>query len=146
MAKRSGATSQRSSLRDRLSVRWPLATRASWLACSSPSCKGYHSTRQSSFSSPMRIPRSRRSCVFSDLKLPCPPRSILVQTESLPPTISQPTDADATFQHMGRRQLVLLIIGIELGQLLTALDQTIVGTAAPRILSDLNGFSAYTWI
>ena len=41
---------------------------------------------------------------------------------------------------------MLLIIGIELGQLLTALDQTIVGTAAPRILSDLNGFSAYTWI
>jgi EmrB/QacA subfamily drug resistance transporter len=69
-----------------------------------------------------------------------------MQTESLPPTSLQPDDADTTFQHMGRRQLVLLIIGIELGQLLTALDQTIVGTAAPRILSDLNGFSAYTWI
>ncbi|HET9979917.1 MAG TPA: MDR family MFS transporter [Ktedonobacterales bacterium] len=47
---------------------------------------------------------------------------------------------------MGRRRLVLLIIGIELGQLLTALDQTIVGTAAPRILADLNGFSQYAWI
>src|SRR5512146_703830 len=44
------------------------------------------------------------------------------------------------------RRLVLLIIGIELGQLLTALDQTIVGTAAPRILADLNGFSQYTWV
>lgn len=43
-------------------------------------------------------------------------------------------------------QLVLLLIGIELGQLLTALDQTIVGTAAPRILADLNGFSNYAWI
>lgn len=43
-------------------------------------------------------------------------------------------------------RLVLLLIGIELGQLLTALDQTIVGTAAPRILADLNGFSNYAWI
>ena len=47
---------------------------------------------------------------------------------------------------LARRRLVLLIIGIELGQLLTALDQTIVGTAAPRILADLNGFSQYTWV
>jgi hypothetical protein len=31
--------------------------------------------------------------------------------------------------------LVLLLIGIEMGQLLTALDQTVVGTAAPRILA-----------
>jgi len=45
---------------------------------------------------------------------------------------------------MGRRQLVLLILGLELGQLLTALDQIVVGTAAPRILSDPSDFSAYT--
>jgi hypothetical protein len=44
---------------------------------------------------------------------------------------------------MGRRQLALLIIGLELGQLLAALDQTIVG-AAPRILSDLSDFSVST--
>lgn len=69
-----------------------------------------------------------------------------MQTEALPPTPSQTAEEDADFPRIGRRQLVLLIIGIELGQLLTALDQTIVGTAAPRILSDLNGFSQYTWI
>ena len=54
-------------------------------------------------------------------------------------------ETNASLQVSGRR-LVLLLIGIELGQLLTALDQTIVGTAAPKILGDLNGFSQYTWI
>src|SRR5690242_11059970 len=94
----------------------------------------------------MSSPASILSCVSCGPTSPHIRRQTLMQTESLPPTSSQPADADASFQHMGRRQLVLLIIGIELGQLLTALDQTIVGTAAPRILSDLNGFSAYTWI
>jgi EmrB/QacA subfamily drug resistance transporter len=32
-----------------------------------------------------------------------------------------------------------------LGMLLGALDQTIVGTAMPRIVADLEGFSLYTW-
>jgi EmrB/QacA subfamily drug resistance transporter len=70
-----------------------------------------------------------------------------MQTESLPPKSSAATqETPSAFTHIGRRQLVMLIIGIELGQLLTALDQTIVGTAAPRILADLNGFSQYAWI
>ncbi|HEX6543292.1 MAG TPA: MDR family MFS transporter [Ktedonobacterales bacterium] len=71
-----------------------------------------------------------------------------MRTDSIPP-ISTPADAPAlagAVPSLGRRQLVLLLIGIELGQLLTALDQNIVGTAAPRILADLNGFSQYTWI
>jgi len=32
------------------------------------------------------------------------------------------------------------------GVLLTALDQTIVGTAMPRIISQLGGLSMYTWV
>jgi EmrB/QacA subfamily drug resistance transporter len=70
-----------------------------------------------------------------------------MQTESLPatqndtPSSSSPSALPAT----GMR-LVLLVAGIELGQLLTALDQTIVSTAAPRILASLNGFTQYSWV
>jgi EmrB/QacA subfamily drug resistance transporter len=34
---------------------------------------------------------------------------------------------------------------VMIGMLLGALDQTIVGTAMPRIIADLGGFSQYTW-
>ena len=30
--------------------------------------------------------------------------------------------------------------------LLEALDQTVVGTALPKIIAELNGFSLYTWV
>ena len=33
-----------------------------------------------------------------------------------------------------------------LGMLLAALDQTVVGTAMPRIIADLNGLSHYAWV
>ncbi|MGH2517077.1 MAG: MFS transporter, partial [Ktedonobacterales bacterium] len=33
-----------------------------------------------------------------------------------------------------------------LTMLLAALDQTIVSTALPRIIRDLNGFDRYTWV
>jgi MFS family permease len=46
---------------------------------------------------------------------------------------------------MSRARLALLL-AVELGMLLAALDQTIVGTAMPRILADLNGFEHYTWV
>lgn len=71
-----------------------------------------------------------------------------MQTESLPPVPSSAAtlETDSPLTRIGRRRLILLIIGIELGQLLTALDQTVVGTAAPRILADLNGFSSYAWV
>jgi EmrB/QacA subfamily drug resistance transporter len=47
---------------------------------------------------------------------------------------------------MARGRLVLLLLAVELGMLLAALDQTIVGTAMPHILADLNGFEHYTWV
>ncbi|HEU5348639.1 MAG TPA: MFS transporter [Ktedonobacterales bacterium] len=70
------------------------------------------------------------------MKTESTPAPLPERKASIPPVSPSPA---------GRR-LALLIIGIELGQLLTALDQTIVGTAAPRILADLNGFSQYTWV
>jgi EmrB/QacA subfamily drug resistance transporter len=47
---------------------------------------------------------------------------------------------------MSRARLALVLVAVELGMLLAALDQTIVGTAMPRILADLNGFEHYTWV
>ena len=45
-----------------------------------------------------------------------------------------------------QKQLVITLIGVMLAMFMGSLDQTIVGTAMPRIVSDLGGFSQYTWI
>ena len=44
------------------------------------------------------------------------------------------------------RTKVLVTAGVALALLLAALDQTIVGTAMPRIIADLNGFDKYAWV
>ena len=43
-------------------------------------------------------------------------------------------------------KLVLVTIGIALAMFLAALDQTIVGTALPRIVADLRGLELYAWV
>ena len=45
-----------------------------------------------------------------------------------------------------RRQVLITLIGVMLALFLSSLDQTIVGTAMPRIIADLGGFSQYTWL
>src|SRR5437016_11681895 len=45
-----------------------------------------------------------------------------------------------------RRQLVGALTGLLLTLLLVAVDQTIVGTAMPRIIMQLNGFDRYPWV
>jgi EmrB/QacA subfamily drug resistance transporter len=47
---------------------------------------------------------------------------------------------------MPRRRLILVTVGVMMALLLAALDQTIVGTAMPRIIADLNGFDKYAWV
>jgi EmrB/QacA subfamily drug resistance transporter len=42
--------------------------------------------------------------------------------------------------------LISVLIALMLTLLLEALDQTVVGTALPRIVSYLNGFDRYTWV
>jgi len=44
------------------------------------------------------------------------------------------------------RRLVLVTVGIMLALFLAALDQTIVGTALPRIVAELNGLEYYSWV
>ncbi len=48
-----------------------------------------------------------------------------------------------TFTH---RQIQVILIGLLSGMLLAALDQSIVGTALPRIVSDLGGLNHITWV
>src|SRR5579871_1544898 len=42
--------------------------------------------------------------------------------------------------------LASVIVALMLSLLLEALDQTIVGTAMPRIIADLHGLDRYTWV
>ncbi len=39
-----------------------------------------------------------------------------------------------------------IMLGLSLGMLLAALDQTVVGTSLPRIVADLGGFSLFSWL
>ena len=45
-----------------------------------------------------------------------------------------------------RKQRIFTVTGIALALFLGALDQTIVSTAMPRIVADLQGVSRYTWV
>jgi EmrB/QacA subfamily drug resistance transporter len=45
-----------------------------------------------------------------------------------------------------RKQVVITLVGVMLAMFLGSLDQTVVGTAMPRIISDLGGFGQYTWV
>jgi EmrB/QacA subfamily drug resistance transporter len=45
-----------------------------------------------------------------------------------------------------RRQLVAAVAGLMLSLLLAAVDQTIVGTAMPRVVAELHGFDRYAWV
>ncbi len=49
-------------------------------------------------------------------------------------------------QGLSRRRLILATAGTMLALLLAALDQTIVGTAIPRIVADLNGLDRLAWV
>src|ERR1700745_4067391 len=56
------------------------------------------------------------------------------------------TERAMSYQALTRRDLVLTVIGLMLALLLAALDQTIVGTAMPRIIAELQGFDHYAWV
>ena len=50
------------------------------------------------------------------------------------------------FHNLSRSQLIGTLTGLLLALALAALDQTIVGTAMPRIIAQLNGFDRYPWV
>lgn len=47
---------------------------------------------------------------------------------------------------MSRERLILILVSVMLGMLLSAVDQTVVGTAMPRIIADLHGLKEYAWV
>jgi EmrB/QacA subfamily drug resistance transporter len=60
---------------------------------------------------------------------------------------SQPATAPQHLTHgLTRGRVILATAGTMLALLLAALDQTIVGTAIPRIVADLNGLDRLAWV
>ncbi len=59
--------------------------------------------------------------------------------------VSSPVQDDAV-QEFDIRLVLPIVASVMLGILLAALDQTIVGTAMPRIVADLGGLSHYAWV
>ncbi len=59
---------------------------------------------------------------------------------------SRSTDLGADMPRYTRRETLSTMAAVLLVMLLASLDQTIVGTAMPHIISDLQGFDRYTWV
>jgi EmrB/QacA subfamily drug resistance transporter len=51
-----------------------------------------------------------------------------------------------SFSNLPRPQVIATLAGVMSAMLLAALDQTIVGTAMPRIVGELQGFEHYAWV
>ena len=69
----------------------------------------------------------------------------------MPAPAAEPGSVEPKFHTSGlirltRRQTFATMTGLLLAVLLAALDQTIVGTAEPRIIAQLSGFDRYPWV
>ncbi|HET7141578.1 MAG TPA: hypothetical protein VFJ03_03770, partial [Candidatus Limnocylindria bacterium] len=56
-----------------------------------------------------------------------------------------PVDHDRAPIELPHRERIEILVAVLLGIFLAALDQTIVGTALPVIVTDLKGNDVYTW-
>jgi EmrB/QacA subfamily drug resistance transporter len=68
------------------------------------------------------------------------------QAQETAPSVQSPQFAAPVQSAPPRRTTLLIIGGLLTGLLLAALDQTIVATAGPTIISDLGGLSLYAWV
>ena len=48
--------------------------------------------------------------------------------------------------YLSHKQILVVMAGLMVGMFLSALDQSIVGTALPRITSDLGGLDKLSWV
>ncbi len=55
-------------------------------------------------------------------------------------------DREAVSGYLPHRQILVVLAGVAAGMLLAALDQSIVGTALPRIVSELGGLDKLSWV
>jgi MFS family permease len=65
-------------------------------------------------------------------------------SEHVPATLPGPTEHPSL--DLPTREKLIVMVAVLLGLFLGALDQTIVGVALPRIVSDLKGSDLYTWV
>src|SRR5436305_8436869 len=49
-------------------------------------------------------------------------------------------------QGLSKTSAILATLGVALALLLAALDQTVVGVAMPRVVSELHGLQYYAWV
>ena len=68
------------------------------------------------------------------------------QTQTGSAVAASTQEPQALSETLSRGRLIAILTGVILGMLLAALDQTIVGTALPRIVTDLGGFNHYAWV
>lgn len=71
------------------------------------------------------------------------PKASRAAAAAVHPTVTAPVEEHAERSHA---EIMVVITALMLAMLLAALDQTIVSTALPRIASDLNGLSKYSWV
>ncbi len=69
----------------------------------------------------------------------------MTDTISVPTTASEQPEPQSIRDTVSKRRLALIITGLLLGMLLSALDQTVVGTAMPRVIADLGGANL-SWV
>lgn len=55
-------------------------------------------------------------------------------------------ELEAVTPQAGRREKILAMLGLGLVLFLVSLDQTVVGTAMPQVIAELNGFQWYAWV
>ena len=73
------------------------------------------------------------------------------RSTSRPSTAKKPSKVNSASSHhagedLSKRAKQGIVVAIMLALFLGALDQTIVGTALPRIITELNGANLYTWV
>ena len=62
-------------------------------------------------------------------------------------TVEASASAPQTIRgNVSTRRLILILVGVMLGMLTAAINQTVVGTAMPRIVAELQGLEHYAWV
>lgn len=69
----------------------------------------------------------------------------VTQLDAPPTGAASPHDANEP-SYLSHQQIIVVLIGLMAGMFLAALDQSIVGTALPRIVSDLGGLEHLSWV
>src|SRR5579864_2050312 len=70
----------------------------------------------------------------------------MAQTQNGSVAVAPAQETQALSATLSRGRLVSVLIGVMLGMLLAALDQSIVSTALPRVIASLGGLDHYAWV